>query len=172
MDQKISKIVFENYTKIRNILVADTTTINIEIANDTIWRYTKQAEKQIGDYYRIEKSNGKLYSHAQIDKNLFYREDDLFNSEDQYQIKEQPDEKKMILGFLCYKVIIERSVYDKDAGVTEKTSYEMYVTKNIDLPIHALLNTTKLFDNFFPLEIYATEFRSGSTEYYKAKYIE
>jgi hypothetical protein len=171
--RKVKKIVFENYTRIGNQGIADTTTINIEVTNDTIWRYTKEGEKQIGDYLRIGESDGKLYYHAQFDKKMMYREYELFNDIDRYEIKEIPEDKKMILGFLCHKVILEKTNYDQELGMNDTTRYNMYVTKVIPLPVHALLNITTKIDGYFPLEVTISESAFAEVkESYKAKYIQ
>ena len=171
--RKVKKIVFENYTRIGNQGIADTTTINIEVTNDTIWRYTKEGEKQIGDYLRIGESDGKLYYHAQFDKKIMYDQYELFNNIDRYQIKEIPEDKKMILGFLCHKVILEKTNYDQQLGMNDTTRYNMYVTKDIPLPVHALLNITTKIDGYFPLEVTISESAFAEVkESYKAKYIQ
>jgi len=52
------------------------------------------------------------------------------------------------------------------------TIYEMYVTKEIGLPVHALLNFTKDFSEFFPLEVRIWEENlKGSQDVFEIKEI-
>jgi hypothetical protein len=53
------------------------------------------------------------------------------------------------------------------------TIYEMYVTDQINLPVHSVFNLTKLFPNTFPMEIRISEEKlSGMAEQYKLIKIE
>ncbi len=168
----VKKIVFEHYFKRGNKDISKPTTIHIDVINDSIWRYVKEDDKQIGDYYRIDTS-GKMYYHAKINKKIIYREYDLFNSNDKYLITEKLNETKLISGYLCHKVLIERQEFDENGEKEFISNYEMYVTKDINLPVHALLNISENLKNYFPLEIRVTTFAFDiPQEFYKVKYIE
>jgi len=77
----------------------------------------------------------------------------LFAISDIYLITKDLDDRKTILGYDCYKVQLERKNYEEELEDFTTTFYDMYVTESIDLPMHALLNITKEFPEFFPLEI-------------------
>ena len=163
------KIFFEHKFEGGDMIWSNTpsTTVIVERKNDTVWRYVMENDKQIGDFLRIDKS-GNLYYHAKIDHSINYRKYELFDSSDSYKLSEWTSDRKTILGFDCYKVNLERTSVDNIGPVT--TLYSMYVTKQINLPLHTVINITKYFD-FFPLEIIISGFSlDGAVEHYKAKY--
>jgi hypothetical protein len=166
----VTEIVFDHSFKRGNIDFAKPTTIHIDVKNDTIWRYVKQDDKQIGDFYRIEKS-GKIYYHAKIDKRIIYREYDLFNSKDKHSVSENQNDTKVISGYLCHKVHIEsKQIDDEEMGFI--TLYDMYVTKEINLPVHSLLNIGENLKDYFPLEITITTLAfDAPKEFFKVKFI-
>ena len=151
------------------------TEIHIELNQDTIWRYKTEYGKIIGDLFRIDREKGILYYHAKIDKSIMYKQFNLFEIGGEYSIEEYPNDKKEILGYGCHKVTIrkkERAEDDFPMRIGD-TIYEMYVTKEIDLPVHALLNFTKNFSDFFPLEVRTWEENlTGNQEVYEIKEIE
>ena len=54
-----------------------------------------------------------------------------------------PRIKKVILGYECFKVKIRKSASADEEFNMGDTIYEMYVTSDVDLPVHALLNITE-----------------------------
>ncbi|NLP59484.1 hypothetical protein [Lutibacter sp. B1] len=140
------------------------TEIYVEIQNDSIWRYTKQKGKMIGDYFMIQKNSGIL-SYYDKSKSVNYREYDLFDKNHEYEIIENRKDRKEIKGFECYKLTLIKKDTESDLG---NTIYKMYVTDRIELPIHSVINLTKLVPNTFPMEIKISEEKlSGMAELYE-----
>lgn len=145
------------------------TEIYIEVKNDSIWRYTKQNGKLIGDYFLIQKNSGVL-NYYDKSKTVNYRKYDLFAKNHKYEIIENRKNKKEINGFDCYKLTLITKDEETDMG---NTIYEMYVTDKIELPIHSVINLTKLVTNTFPMEIRISEEKlSGLAEQYELIKIE
>jgi hypothetical protein len=140
------------------------TEIHIEIQNDSIWRFTKQKGKMIGDYFMIQKNSGIL-NYYDKSKSVNYRKYDLFAKNHKYEIIENRKDRKEIKGFECYKLTLIKKDTESDLG---NTIYEMYVTDRIELPIHSVINLTKLVPNTFPMEIKVSEEKlSGMAELYE-----
>jgi L-rhamnose isomerase len=125
------------------------TEIHIEIKNNSIWRHIERNGKMIGDYFMIQKSNGILNYYDQS-KTVNYKKYDLFAKNHKYEIIENRKDRKKINGFDCYKLTLIKNDIVSDLG---NTVYEMYVTHQIKLPIHSVINLTKLVQNTFPMEI-------------------
>ena len=144
------------------------TKINIEFKNDSIWRYTTEKDIIIGDIYRLSKNNGILNYHSKNDRNIIYRKFDLFANDDKYIIEKHKKITKKIMNYDCYYVKITKIENDIEENNLGNTIYEMYVTENIKLPIHSIINITKKFNDIFPLEIKISEENlDGFYEYYK-----
>jgi hypothetical protein len=140
------------------------TEIYVEIQNDSIWRHTKQKDKIIGDYFMIQKNNGIL-NYYDKSKSVNYKNYDLFAQKNKYEIIENRKDKKQIKGFDCYKLTLIKKDTESDLG---NTIFEMYVTDQIELPIHSVINLNKLVPNTFPMEIkISKEKLSGIIELYE-----
>jgi len=138
--------------------------IHIEVQSDSIWRFRKQKGKMIGDYFMILKNNGIL-NYYDKSKTVNYRNYDLFKQNHEYEISENKNDRKEIKGFDCYKLTFVEIDKESDLG---NTIYEMYVTDQIELPVHSIINFSKLVPNTFPMEIRVTEEKfSGMAELYE-----
>ena len=145
------------------------TEIYVEIQHDSIWRYTKKNGKMIGDYFMVQKNNGILYYYNKS-KTINYRKYDLFAEKHEYEIIENRKDRKEIKGFACYKMTLIKKDNESDLG---NTIYEMFVTEQINLPLHSVVNLTKLVANTFPMEIKVFEEKlSGMAELYELIKIE
>jgi hypothetical protein len=145
------------------------TEIHIEVLNDSIWRHTKEKGKMIGDYFMIQKNNGILHYYDKS-KFLNYKKHNLFENKKEYEVIENKKKLRKIKGFDCFKLILIRKNKESDLG---NTIYEMYVTNEINLPIHSVINLNKLFENIFPMSIKIAQGKlSGITEYYELIKIE
>ncbi|WP_439133070.1 hypothetical protein [Polaribacter sp.] len=145
------------------------TEIYVEIENDSIWRYTKQKGKIIGDYFMIKKNSGIL-NYYDKSKSVNYKKYDLFAKNQESRIIENRKDRKKIKGFDCYKLTIINKDKESDLG---NTIYEMYVTDQIELPVHSVINLNKLVLNNFPMEIKIWEEKlSGIIELYELIEIE
>jgi hypothetical protein len=146
------------------LTITPTTEILINIKNDSIWRYRKQNGKMIGDFFLIDKNKGIL-SYFDKSKTINYKNHNLFSHDDKYQILEDKTDKKNIQGFECYKLEVIKIDKKSDLG---NTNYEMYVTNEIELPVHSVINLTKFIPNTFPLEIKVREEKlPGIIEFYQ-----
>lgn len=128
----------------------------IEISKDTIWKYNKQNGKMIGDFQRLAFHENKIYYHAKIDKKWMYRSVDLNNEVSKINVEKFPNDRKIIFGYDCYKVIFTEEINDEFGmnfmGMPEINTYELFVTEDIKIPISAIFLSLKgnKFD-FFPL---------------------
>lgn len=137
--------------------------IIVEVQNDSIWRHSEQNGNIIGDFILLQKNQGIL-NYYDKSKSVNYMEFDLFEFNDSYEVIEDRSSKKIINGFNCYKLTLIRKNSQTDLG---NTKYDMYVTNEIDLPIHSVINLTKLVQNTFPLEISVSEEKlPGLVEHY------
>lgn len=123
--------------------------IYVDIEGDSIWRYSKKEGKMIGDYLMIKKGNGNL-NYYDKSKKVNYRKYDLFGKNETYKIVRKENDRKNIMGYECFKLELTKIKKDSEFG---NTLYEMYVTDKIKLPIHSVINLTKLIPDLFPLEI-------------------
>lgn len=155
---KVSKLVFDSHTTGLHKIYAETpaTEIIIEVQNDSIWRSVYQKGKQIGDFFRVTSVDKKLYYHAKINKKLMYRTYDLALHPTKCETKIDSSDTKEILGFKCYK--INMLVESGEGEEMEVTSYEMYATSEIKLPLHALVNVNHDLQDYFPLEMTVQSF--------------
>ncbi|MCH3880938.1 MULTISPECIES: hypothetical protein [Tenacibaculum] len=154
---------------INSLAQSPETEIYVEVENDSIWRSTKLDGKMIGDYFMIQKNSGIL-NYYDKSKSVNYRKYDLFSQNYEYQITENKKDRKEINGFDCFKLKLVKIDKESDLG---DTIYEMYVTEQIDLPIHSVINLTKLVPNTFPMEIKVSEEKlSGMAELYELIRIE
>ncbi|TCP22369.1 hypothetical protein EV195_11218 [Tenacibaculum skagerrakense] len=145
------------------------TEIHIEIKNDSIWRHIALNGKMIGDYLMVQKSNGIL-NYYDKSKTVNYKKYDLFAKNQKYEIIENRKDRKKINGYDCYKLTLIKKDINSDIG---NTIYKMYVTNRIELPIHSVVNLTKLVSNTFPMEIIISEKNlSGISEKYELIRIE
>jgi len=159
MNKKLKGIQITNF-----LTQTPETEIYIEVQDDSIWRYTKQKGKMIGDYFMIKKDSGIL-NYYDKSKSVNYRKYDLFTQNHEYVVSENRKDRKKIKGFDCFKLTLVKIDKESDLG---NIIYEMYVTDGIELPIHSVLNLTKLIKNTFPMEIKVSEEKlSGLTELYE-----
>ncbi|WP_299260456.1 hypothetical protein [uncultured Aquimarina sp.] len=126
----------------------------IEIKNDTIWKYKTVKGKQIGDYHVKFKKDSTKHMVGK-DRKTFYITRNLKFSNAKHTITEYPNDTKLIKGISCYKMIIEIEALDnkEDFSPFGKTIHELYVTKELDLPMHTFFNYDRMMLDVFPLEI-------------------
>ena len=144
--------------------------IYIEVQNDSVWRYKKQKGEMIGDYVMIPKSSGILHYYDRS-KSVNYRKHDLFGGNGKYEVSEDRNDRKEIKGFDCFKLTLVK--YEEEENDFGNTIYEMYVTEQIDLPVHSVINLGKFVPKTFPMEIKITEENfDGMAEMYEIVEIE
>lgn len=127
--------------------------IVIEVKNDSIWRHLKEKGKMIGDYYMITRSSGILHYYDKA-KKINYRKFDLFAKDHVYDVIEDKNRIERIMGYDCYYLKLIKKNNDSDLG---NTIYEMYVTNELKLPLHSIINITKYLPDCFPLKIIVSE---------------
>ncbi len=163
---KDSLIISEFSNEILSYLVMPKaeTRIYVEIKNDTLWRYNKENGKMVGDYLMVPKYNGVLHYFDRT-KTINYRKYDLFKGMDEYEVLEDTTDRKEIMGFDCHKLKLIKKYNQSDLG---NTIYEMYVTQEIDAPLHSVINLGKYVPHTFPMEITISEENlPGLTERYE-----
>ena len=145
------------------------TKIYIEYKNDSIWRYTTQRDVIIGDIFTLTKNNGNLDYRPKFDKKKIYRTFDLFAEGDKYIVEIDKSKRKKILKYNCYYVKITKIENEDIEFYGQNTMYEMFVTESVKLPVHSLINVTKNFNEFFPLEVKISNDKlNGAFEFYTA----
>ncbi|WGH75601.1 hypothetical protein P8625_00115 [Tenacibaculum tangerinum] len=123
--------------------------IHVEYTNDSIWRYKKQNGEMIGDYLMILKEKGILHYYDKTKQHL-YNKYNLFNKKYEYVVIKDLENRKIIQGFDCFFLKLIRKDPESDLG---NTIYEMYVTNEIELPLHSVLNINEYLENTFPVEV-------------------
>lgn len=165
---------FKNFA-IEDILNKDKSEVIIDVQQDTIWRYTKQNGKFVGYSEKLQKYDGVLRFYSTSNKSIeAIHYVNLFKDIIGYNIEIDKKQRKNILGYNCFKVIIVIKEEDLELeGFFGDTIWEMYVSDKINLPVHALQNFSKLLPNFFPLElsVYSSNMKDLK-EIYKAVNIE
>jgi len=128
--------------------------VTINFSKDTIWQYSSDHIIE-GDYYRIDYRTGKSWLHNKNPQMPIREGFPFIGTYQSDTLISNKKDRKTILGFDCYKVIytiVPKN--DEDAEIDEGNIIcEMYVTDKIGLPVHALVPTQRLLDQFFPLEI-------------------
>ena len=145
------------------------TEIHVEVQNDSVWRYTKQKGEMIGNYLLILKNSGILHYFDKT-KSVNYRKYDLFRKNDEFEIFTDRKDRKEIQGYNCFKLRLVKFDEESDFG---NTIYEMYVTEEIDLPVHSVINMGEFIPNTFPMEIRVSEEKlTGMADLYELIEIE
>ena len=145
------------------------TKIYVEFKKDSIWRHTTERDIIIGDIFTLTKNNGNLDYRPKFEKNKIYRTFDLFAQSDKYLVEIDKSKRKKILNYDCYFVKLTKVKNENIEFNKRNTIYEMFVTENIKLPVHSVINITKNFNEFFPLEIKISNDRfNGAFEFYTA----
>ena len=141
----------------------------IEVRKDSIWTYSTQNGIMLGDYRVLQKSNGTINYYDKT-RQVNYRNHQLFEQENIYEMAVNKSDRKMIMGYDCFKLILVRKETDYFFG---NTIYEMYVTDKIQLPLHSVVLVTKLIPDMFPMEILIREdFIPGMVEVFRLVEIE
>ena len=145
------------------------TKIFIEFKNDSIWRYTTERDIIIGDVFTLTKNNGNLDYRPKFERTKIYRTFDLFAQGDEYVVEMDKSKRKKILNYNCYYVKLTKIENENVEFYGQNTIYEMFVTESVKLPIHSVINITKNFNEFFPLEIKISNDKlNGAFEFYTA----
>ncbi|GHA39580.1 hypothetical protein GCM10007103_21180 [Salinimicrobium marinum] len=129
------------------------TEIYVEVQNDSVWRYKKLKGEMIGDYLMILKNTGIL-NYYDRSKSINYDKYDLFAGNNVYEISEDRNDRKEIKGYDYFKLRLVKIDEESDL---RNLIYEMYVTDQIDLPIHSVINLGKFLPKTFPMEIKISE---------------
>ncbi|WP_417873739.1 hypothetical protein [Xanthomarina gelatinilytica] len=123
--------------------------IHVEYKNDSIWRFKKQKNEMIGGYFMILKEKGILHYYDKTKQHL-YNKYNLFNKKYEYEIIRDLKNRRRIHGLDCFFIKLIRKDPEGNLG---NTIYEMYVTDEIELPLHSVLNTGEYLENTFPIEV-------------------
>lgn len=138
---------------------------HLEIKNDIIWYYTvTQGEVQDFSYFKFDRTtcNSFCYPRGKRgDPENNYTLDMQFK----YNLTLDKKDRKIIMGFDCYKVIID--LYEHlmpDAKI--KAYLELYVTDELGIPANPIVNLSSNCLPYFPLEIIKTVSNSGRNSKY------
>jgi hypothetical protein len=146
--------IFKQFSLSKMYELTPSTNVIIEVKNDTIWKHIIQYNKIIGDYQRVDTS-GKVFYHAKFDRSMMYKEVDFKSFNQTLEVEYLPEDQKEIANYKCYKVVIrQKHEIDPDFPFDSgDTIFELYVTNEINLPVHSLLNLYCDSQKFFPLEV-------------------
>lgn len=126
---------------------------HIEVQKDSIWLYTFSQGQNVSSKFMIIKNDGVLHFYDSSGK-ILHNMHNLFTDENKFILKEDRSDSKLILGYNCHKLIL--TIIDPESDLGD-TIYEMYVTNEIDFPVHAVLNIAALIPKSFPLHIKISE---------------
>lgn len=137
----------------------------IECNRDSIWKSFLVNGKMLGDWERISQE-GNLFRHSKMNRNLCYDTVRLQEDINKYSVKYYRNDKKKILGYNCYKVVVkQRLTGEESAPFKTRTSiFTYYVTDLICIPLQAFQFLSVKIKGF-PLEMITTE------EYSKGYYV-
>ena len=138
--------------------------------NDTIVRYMDTDEKEDEVFYYINPIDAVWTRYFTDRKGIVkYSETKIAPSDDwklTYSIEVDKGDKKNILGYDCYKVIIIENRKSISKGWTEGCTYECYVTDELNLPFNCTELIWERVLNKTPLEIvYYLNHLPNSKEY-------
>lgn len=152
MNRSLKEVAFSN-------LWSETppTKIYIEVKDDSIWRHTTQNGFMIGDYLMMLRHNTGIIHYYDKSKKLNYLTVDLFQNKEESEITItlKKDDRKIIKGYDCFKLVLVQSRTDDD--FPGNTIYEMYVTDKIQLPAYAVDFIYQDVPGLFPLEVIIKE---------------
>lgn len=129
--------------------------IHVDFSKDTIWRYKTYDQKTKLEIARIDLENGIYYLQKIERMKSKEVKMNFFEGDSSYIVKEFPELKEQILGYTCHKIIIEgctMSIEEFPFSIGNSI-FEMYVTDEIDIPLHAIVPMNKKFENYSPLKI-------------------
>jgi len=113
-------------------------------------------EERIMNHHFISKKKGPSLNKFPFDKSTFR------HINVQYKLDTIKTDKKNILGYECYKMKIDETIEDKEHG-TEISTYELYVTDEIDFPFHLMNSILKPMVNKCALEFKMTDHNKGES---------
>jgi hypothetical protein len=169
LQKNVFKRIFE-----RGLFAEGYADIRIEVDGDSIWRYENHKDGKIKLLFRVEKNNGMFYAYQYQDKKQISYQYDAFDRGAEYQVIEYTRDRKMIHGHRCHKIVAKTKIKSTRYPSVNwgHIIYEMYVTREIDLPAHALLYIERPVSNFFPLYLKITkEYVPGCEEIYEVQSI-
>lgn len=79
------------------------------------------------------------------------KDDALFESEI-LSIKEDKNDKKVISGYNCFKVILI-AIIDINKPILTKKTYEMYVTNEVNIQEHPIIEFESILNQYYPVEV-------------------
>jgi len=123
---------------------------HIEVDGKYIWYYLVTQGQEF-NYARFDRNNcdSWLFPERKSKDSL---PNPTLEMEYKYKLTVDTSERKEILGFDCYKVIIDLYEHLRP-GTNMKTDIQLYVTDELHIPGNPLINLTKDCLPFCPLEI-------------------
>jgi len=162
IDSSESDSLTNDMVEFRDMLIEMTGNQNLlestYIFNQDRIYYQRNKNKLSEDEFILIDPNSLLWTHYFTDKNgnkkfreTLYLPPESWNLE--YRVNINRSDKKNILGYECYKIIITEIRSDKEDNWLEEYVYECYVTGELDLPFYCVnLVWEKIVDKT-PLEI-------------------
>ena len=148
-------------------------TIKISVEGDTIWSLLWENGNMPRNHKRIDFAKNLIFYHDPNDRNKILNEYPLFDKarDSLYTIEEFRDDRKSILGYDCFKILVKEKEVKMDGFPLSfgDSIHELYVTDQINLPVQSIYNEDYTILNLFPLEILISEERMpGVYEWYLA----
>ena len=127
--------------------------IHVEFSGDSIWRYKTIDKITRFEVSRLDLLNGIYYLQNNKEQST-NKKIDLFEGDSIYIVQEFPENKAIINGYNCHKILLSGCTMsiEKFPFSIGNFNYEMYVTDEIDIPLHAIIPINKRFDNYFPMK--------------------
>ncbi len=179
MNQKIDSLkpFFEMMSN--NLFISENELLHYKFQDSLIVSYLTVNNEIRGDYRIINKNKNTFHYLAKIDSTTTYNNNIpyKYRNEKGLTINEFKNEKKIIHGIECFKIVI---VAKDDLDEEEKpdflrnltTEYTMFVTDKIKCSYHPVVWYKVVLDRYYPLElIESSEFSKGTTTKYELEKI-
>lgn len=175
MNQKIDSLkpFFEMMSS--DLFISENELLHYKFQDSLIVSYVTVNDKIRGDYRIINTNKNTFHYLAKIDSTTTYYNNTPYKlrSEKGLTIKEFRNEKKIIHGIECFKIVViaqddldDEEMPDFLRNLT--TEYTMYVTDRIKCSFHPVVWYKMILDKYYPLElIESNEFSKGSVTKYE-----
>lgn len=175
MNQKIDSLKPFLEMMSTELFISENELLNYKFHDSLIISYVAVNNEIRGDYRIINKNKNTFHYLAKIDSTTTYYNNTpyKYRSEKGLIINEFKNEKKIIHGIECFKIVV---VAKDDLDVEEMpeflrnltTEYTMYVTDRIKCSFHPVVWYKMILDKYYPLElIESSEFSKGSITKYE-----
>ncbi len=175
MNQKIDSLkpFFEMMSS--DLFISENELLHYKFQDSLIISHVTVNNEIRGDYRIINKNKNTFHYLAKIDSTTTYFKNTpyKYRSEKGLIINEFRNEKKIINGIKCFKIVVVAKDDLDEEEMPEflrnlTTEYTMYVSDRIKCPYHPVVWYKKILEKYYPLElIESSEFSKGSITKYE-----